>query len=405
MDLFEVKNKSEKDYSDSIFSREELLIYLGKIKCKNIPSEINNVDNDLDIEKIKTAIEINDLRLNQPFGKSDFTGFIGENLSDEVKENLNEFSSKEYSISQLETYAKCPYKYFAERILNLEPMKEPSEDIEALEMGSILHSILYSFYKKIRSDGITLQHCSEEEFNRAEKLIFQIAEDIIDKANFRSPLTFYEKEKILGINGDKKNSILYKFLKYEKENPDGFIPQYFEFSFGNIDDDNKELYPVKIIKVGDVSVRGKIDRIDIDNGNKYFKIVDYKLSGKKPTSNELLDGLSLQLPLYLFAAKEMIKAQIESELEPAGAEIYSLKFKEEEFGKKLISQIHLAKNTTTEKLIDANKEMIDICLSAIKKYVKEIVEGKFNLSTLSDRENKICRFCSFRPICRIQEVS
>ncbi len=402
-DLFEIKIKSEKDFSNSIFSKEELLVYLGK--NKNIQPEIIKADIELDLESIKNSIEINDQRINEPFGKSDFTGFIRDNLSDEAKEKLNEFKSKEYSISQLETYAKCPFKYLAERILSLEPMKEPTEDIEALEMGSILHNILYSFYKKIRDDGIVLSEANDEKFTYAENLIFEIASDIIDKANFRSPLTFYEKEKILGINGNKKNSILYKFLQYEKENSDGYIPQYFEFGFGNIDDDNKELYSIKKIKVGDVSVRGKIDRIDIDKENKNFKVIDYKLSGKKITASDLTQGIFLQLPLYLFAAREMIKAQIEKDLEPAGAEIYSLKFSDEEFGKKIISQIYLRKNISTEKLIEANKEMIDICLSAISKYVNEIVDGKFNLSTLSDREKKVCGNCNFRPICRIQEIN
>ncbi|MCL5028703.1 MAG: PD-(D/E)XK nuclease family protein [Bacteroidetes bacterium] len=404
-ELFDVTVKNEKDYSDSIYSKEELLIYLGQTKCGNISEELSEADEGIDLSEIKKAIEVNELRLSQPFGKSEYTGYIGENLSNETKEKLNEFESKEYSISQLETYAKCPYKYLAERILKLEPMKEPTEDIEALEMGSILHDILFSFYKKIRSEGIVLSKASDDQFKYAEKLIFDIAGDIIDKANFNSPLTFYEKEKILGINGDRKNSILHKFLTYERENADGYIPQYFEFGFGNISDDNEELSSTKKMQVGSVSVRGKIDRIDIDSDNKNFKVVDYKLSGKKPTSLDLIEGLSLQLPLYLFAAKEMIKAQLDKELEPAGSEIYSLKFDNKEFGKKIISQLAVRKNMSSEKLIEANNELIEICLSAIKKYVKEIAEGKFNLSTLKDRENKICRYCSFRPICRIQEVN
>ena len=82
-----------------------------------------------------------------------------------------------------------------------------------------------------------------------------------------------------------------------------------------------------------MKIRGKIDRIDIDEKEKTFEVVDYKLSGKKPKRDELDEGLSLQLPLYMYAAKELINAQLKRILNPDIPKIYSLKFKEGEFGK------------------------------------------------------------------------
>ena len=38
---------------------------------------------------------------------------------------------------------------------------------------------------------------------------------------------FYEKEKLLGINDKKENSLLYKFLLEEGKPNDGFIPRIF----------------------------------------------------------------------------------------------------------------------------------------------------------------------------------
>lgn len=62
-------------------------------------------------------------------------------------------------------------------------------------------------------------------------------------------------------------------------------------------------------------------------------MIDYKLGGK-PTSEDLSTGISLQLPLYLFAAKELIKRELFDNYEPAGAQIFSLKFNVNDFGKK-----------------------------------------------------------------------
>ena len=403
--LFSFKTKTEKDYSNMISSKEELLIELGKNKGKEITGDLDLLEYGIDMGEIKKSIDISQLRQNNPFGESEYTGFIKDHLTEEGKEELDVFEMKEFSISQLETYAKCPYKYFAERVLNLKPAKEPTEDIEALEMGSLLHKILYKFYKSINQEKIILNKADESNFKYAESLLFKTAEEVIEEAHFNSPLTFYEKEKILGINGDRQNSILYKFLINEKENNGDFVPSFFELGFGNININKKELLNVQKIKVDNISVRGKIDRIDLDEQNRRYKVIDYKLSGKKPSLIDLSEGLSLQLPLYMYAAKEMIKAQLNKDLEPEGAEIYSLKFDDKDFGKKLIGLFNQRSKLDDKKLMESNIELINICRETVKKYVSEIASGKFNLSTLNDRENKVCRFCNFRPVCRIQEIN
>jgi ATP-dependent helicase/DNAse subunit B len=107
--------------------------------------------------------------------------------------------------------------------------------------------------------------------------------------------------------------------------------------------------------------------------------------------------------LYLYAAKELIKSQLNKNYEPFGAEIYSLKFNQKDFGSKLVG-IGRAKNDK-DKMVLLAEEMIKICIESISKYVEEISSGKFNLSQLEDRENKVCKYCNFRSICRIQEVN
>ena len=402
--LFSLKIKEAVDYSDYLYNKEELLIHIGKNISDEEPVKYDEDKLGISLDELKHSVEVNMLRINSPFGNSEYTGSIRNALSSGAEKNLNEFKEKQFSISQLETYAKCPYKYFAERVLNLEPVEEPTEDIEALEMGSLLHNILFKFYKEISSKGIVLSKAEGAEFAFAEKLIFDIAEKEIEEANFNSPLTFYEKEKILGINGVRKNSLLFKFLIEENKNESGYIPRFFEFGFGRIEDENEEHLQSQNIKVGEVYVRGKIDRIDLSNEKGMYKVIDYKLSGSQPTKNDLTSGISLQLPLYLFAAKEMLKAQFQNNFSPVSAEIYSLKFDENDFGMHRVSQYTVRQNTPEEKLIEYNEELVAICLETIEKYVKSITEGKFNLSTLKDRENKVCRFCSFRSICRIQET-
>ena len=406
LNTFDVTVKSEKNYSDKIFSKEEFLEYVGtlseeQLKEISIPEEISVTK-----ESLINALKVDKLRKEKPFEESVFTGFINFNLDKNAEANLNELTDKEYSVTELETYAKCPFKYFAERVLNLTLPDEPTEDLEAIELGSILHSILYEFYLQITNEGTKIKGCSDSDFKKLTKLIFEIAEKKFSKLNLNSPSAVFESEKVLGIEGKKENSILYKFLVEERNSEDGFVPSFFEFGFGKVKKEKKEDIKAKEVKVGDVNLRGKIDRIDIDNENDLVKVIDYKLSGSSASIKDYEEGLALQLPVYLFVAKQLIGAQLEKDFYAAPPEIYSLKYSEKDFGKKIAGiKKPRGKNVDENAMNDAAEELMKIGIESVQKYVKEISAGKFNLSTLSDRENKICRFCSFRSICRIQEVS
>lgn len=394
---------SSEDFTNKIYSKEEFLIELGKQGAGDL--NVHNKNSDLNLELIENSIKIDKIRKENPFGDFAFNGIIGSEIKKEAKEKLLEYRERQFSYSQLETYAKCPYKYFAERILKIEPNEEPTEEMEFHELGTLLHLILYEFYVNLRNKKINLSGCSNEEFNKAKKLIFEIAEEKISEAHFNSPLTFFEKERILGIDGKKENSVLFKFLLTERENKDEFVPTFFETEFGHFEnerDENASL--LKNLKIGDIKIRGKIDRVELSENRDKFKVVDYKLSGKSPTLINLKEGIALQIPLYLYAAKELIKAQLDKDSKPSAGEIYSLKYKNGEFGKKTVKPFNKRKFDEME-LIKENEKIINECLENVKKYVQQITEGKFNLSTLSNRDNEICRFCGFKSVCRIQEVT
>lgn len=402
--LFDLKKKDETDYENLIFSKEELLKYIGetpleKIDELELPGEI-----DVDLKSIKESIIIDKQRSEDPFGDSPYSGNIKTGLSSELIKKMDELSQRQFSATQLETYAKCPYKYFAERVLNLSTIEEPSEELEALELGSLLHVILYEFYSSLNEKNIQLKGCNDADFKEAAKLLFVIAEQKFNEIHTGSVYSFYEKEKLLGINNKKENSLLYKFLLEERNSDDGFIPEFFELTFGNISDDN---LPASEFKIDDVNLRGKIDRVDINESRDAIKIIDYKLGGTRPSASDLQRGLSLQLPLYLFAAKELINAQQNKDLQPFGTEIYSLKYSSKDFGKKLVGGRNV-KNKETDEFYEKRKneseKMIETCLESIKKYVTAISDGVFHLSDLEDREKKVCNYCNFKAICRISEA-
>ncbi len=408
LNLIKAAEKSESDYTD-IYSRDELLKITGTVGVENITAKFHDIFTDNEIAQINHCVEIDKLRSDLPWAESPFTGHLTEDISDSAREKLNSLKDELYSVSQLEKYAQCPYKYLAENILKLNVREEPTEEFETIEMGTLLHNILYSFYKKMKEEKIILPGCSDEQFQFAFKCLFEIAELRINEVNLKSPLSFLEKEKILGINGKPENSIIYRFLVTERENADGFVPKYFETGFGRIKDEEGRYSDfLENFKAGGVDVRGKIDRIDINESTGSFKVIDYKSGGKKPAKEELESGISLQLPLYLFAAKELIKAQMQKEFNPFLAEIYSLKFNSKDFGRKPVTTLSLRGRKKiseySEQLTEDNLRLIEKCCAAIKGYVENITAGKFNLTTLKNPD-EVCRHCSFRTICRIDEAN
>jgi ATP-dependent helicase/nuclease subunit B len=397
--IFLMKEKSNENYSQLVQSKAELLKLFPHFSLENMTEDLSKYG--IDVTIFKSDLNIDMIRQKDVFTDSPYTGSILSELSEEAKSSLAEQKERQYSASQLEEYAKCPFQYFLKRILKLEAVEEPTEELEAFELGSIVHSILYEFYQTINEKNIILSNCNEETFQIAVKTIFSVAESKIDKLRLSSSLIFFERERILGIAGNKKNSILYKFLEEERKEKDGFKPKYFELEFGKFD--NLETDDHNEVLVGNVKVRGKIDRIDTDEDRNYFKVIDYKLGGKRPSKKDIETGISLQLPLYVYASKKIIEAEHNKNFDPAAAIIYSLRMGKNEFGEKKI-YLGNSKNPKEEELIKLNEELINICNEFIPTYIEKITQGKFNLSQLEDRENKVCRFCDFKSICRIQEA-
>lgn len=397
--LFKCEIKEAKDLEIFIYNKSELLKKLDILR-KQLP-DISFADYNISVDLIDHSINVDKNRIENLKIESEYTGYISNDLSDEAVNKLKEQSNKQYSASQLEEYAKCPFQYFLKRILMLETIEEPTEELESFELGSIIHSILYEFYKTIRQKEIVIKGCDQKTFDKAEKLLFAIAEKKIERLHLKTDAIFYDLEKIFGIAGNNQNSILYKFLEEEQQNDDGYLPSYFELEFGEFGkNDSKK----RTLQVGDVKVRGKIDRIDIQSDQNRIKVIDYKLGGKKPAIDELSSGISLQLPLYLYASKKLLEAEINKDVLPFEAIIYSLKLGKENFGPKSVRLSGANKKLSEEKLIEDNEELIRVCEEAVNKYVKNITEGKFNLSELENRENKVCRFCDFISICRVQDI-
>jgi ATP-dependent helicase/nuclease subunit B len=391
------------DYKKFIFCEDDLQLNYSSIKkSPHAESLVNSSNIKFNINEIDKRIEIEKSRLSSDSTYEEYKGILKTDESEYLKKLFNTIPDKEFSASELETYAKCPYKYFLERIIKIQASEEPSEEIEAIELGSLLHSILYDFYSKIFAEGIKLKGCSEKTFHDSENILFKLAEKRLASFSNITSSSFFDIEKILGINGDRRQSILYKFLVFERNDEDALNPEFFEVSFGRV----KKLETDLRLSTGDsvelegVKLKGKIDRIDVDDSKNLFAVTDYKLGYSIPNKSDLEGGISIQLPFYMLCAQSLLKDFYTKDLKPAFMNIFSLKYNDGNFGK---TKLKFGRSKDFD-FVEFNKSIMSAATENIKKFVLSISNGKFPLSSLENRKLKVCAYCDFKTQCRIDAI-
>ena len=236
-------------------------------------------------------------------------------LQAHVAELLGE--SRVWSPTQLESYAKCPWAYFSGRLLRLDRLEDPDEEMDAATRGALLHDALSRFFTHAAARGHTpvLLRAADEAW--ALELAEQALDETLEAARGRKWLG---SELLLGPKRLELRRILLGYLRWEMELNDSLYGEgkgskpkrvrtgvrAHEEPLGEIDFERDGLR---------LRFRGFVDRVEIGVDDRvdatgYVAAVDYKTTvyscpgGGKGAAWE--DGVVLQVPLYAWAlAKKM----------------------------------------------------------------------------------------------------
>jgi ATP-dependent helicase/nuclease subunit B len=397
----------------TIYSEEELLIRIGRNSGVGIryPLEIKLKESILTtIQHIFHTIEIEKGRLKKD-EKLEYKGLIFNKLKPAALKNLESLKQKTYSISQLEKYAGCPFKYFVDQILYLNIVKELEEGITALEKGTILHEVLFKFYIDRRSEGLPpLFDCSEIEFQQAVENLIALTQEKLNTLPESDLFTFLVKELLLGTPTTR--GIIHEFLDNERNRKLEVKPSYFEVPIGKRiggrQNTDNILFSEEVVQVVKVKIRGKVDRIDVSNN--HFTVIDYKTGSDIPTIDDIRSGLSLQLPIYLYVIELLISKKLQMQLSPAAGLYYILKSSiDEQFGlsNKELDGVGFNLNKKRKGFVDNDVQLRKIINESIKfvnEYVEAISRGAFPVAT-EENMIKACKYCEFDKICRKQTLT
>lgn len=236
-----------------------------------------------------------------------------------VKKIAAEFGPQRIlSPTALEDYVACPFKFYLGRVLNLQPLLDPEEEIEHTQRGTVLHRAMARFHGKLHAAGV---HGPAPE--TAEQLSAKLTTAIEEQARrCSSPAT----QTLWRLEGRRLLRSAARYADHwqqhrQKWQEHGVTPRpaRFEAAFGLPEPDSAEAL---VIRVGEIEVRigGRIDRIDqaeLADGGTAFWVIDYKTgAGGKYTAAGLTSYQRLQLSLYALAAERVLFA--ETGARPAG---------------------------------------------------------------------------------------
>lgn len=194
-----------------------------------------------------------------------------------------------WSVSRLESYLGCPQRYFIEAWLGLEAHQPPDWDVDAAQLGSLLHAILEDAYQQAADPA-------------SPESVLAVLPEVADAAFAEAPARYGFRPSQLWLQ--QRGELLDRLQETVvglAELEGGWQPLRFEQAFGF------RGAPPLALPIGERLVRlhGFIDRIDVNDAGE-LRVIDYKTGSSHLAARDLIEGRRLQLAVYALAARDAL---------------------------------------------------------------------------------------------------
>jgi RecB family exonuclease/inactivated superfamily I helicase len=189
-----------------------------------------------------------------------------------------------YSLSALERYQDCPFKFFASDVLRLEEVPEDESTLSPRARGRFIHEVFQRFFEAWDARGVGA--ITADSLDEARALMADVAEPLLarlpdadaalERARlFGSAISTGSVDVVFEREASNAAIVLSRRLEHRFEG---------EFTLGSPDGRR-------------VPLKGVADRIDLLDGNR-LRVIDYK-TGSAPNVKR-----ALQVPIYALSAQE-----------------------------------------------------------------------------------------------------
>lgn len=331
-------------------------------------------------------------------------------------ENININKEGMYTtISRLQQYKACHYSYFLTYMLKLNEKPEPK--LRSLDIGTIVHDIIEKVCVDMKGDNVTFKSADNKYF---EQKIDTYLNEYIEQLGTRfSQLSYRELYSVKRL----KNALLLCFEMIKKQICDSkFVPIGYEIKF---DDNNIGCIEIKLDDGNILKITGKIDRADqySTDGTNFIRIIDYKTGTKTFNLTDVVNGLDIQLLVYLCSLVESDKSN-----SYGGAFFFNLDdvmitsdydMSDGDIAKKVDSALKLKgivadseevlnafdaltlKNNKNKGTFDQFKMMSKYLKKLIADLWMEITNGNIVPNPYKHGTKTPCNYCPYSSVCRI----
>jgi ATP-dependent helicase/DNAse subunit B len=227
----------------------------------------------------------------------------------------------EFSATQLELYAACPFRFFAQHVLGLKELESPETETNVQQRGIVVHEVLAKLHREMIALESRLQAAPAEAGTPTD--IGRKFRELLHEALWRRPAATELQaalreieERVLAEWGASyaEQWQAYQLAAQEKWSVPP-MPTHLEIGFGHpggssAETEHETITPSLVIGDGVDAIRigGRIDRIDVGEvaGQRSFSVIDYKTGkAKAATLTDITAGHNLQLALYALAVERL----------------------------------------------------------------------------------------------------
>jgi len=221
-------------------------------------------------------------------------------------------AARSYSPSSLQHFAACPYRFLVHAIHQLRPREEKAalEQMDPLTRGALFHETQFRLFRELQSNQLLPMRPPDI------ARILQIADGVLDRVaaenaeKLAPAILRVWRSEIEGLRSDLRG-----WIQQVAAADDGWLPAYFEFSFGLSADASRDPHSTgaeAVIESG-VRLRGAIDLVEKHPTRGTLRITDHK-TGKPPQElpKYIGSGALLQPLAYALAAESLLGAPVES---------------------------------------------------------------------------------------------
>jgi CRISPR/Cas system-associated exonuclease Cas4 (RecB family) len=219
-------------------------------------------------------------------------------------------TARPYSVSALQNYAYCPYRFLLSAMYHLAPLDEPEplQQMDPLTRGRLFHEVLAEFFRALEQR--TMPIATESMDAVIEILDTTLTRVADDYAELLAPaVDRVWQDEIASIRTD------FHIWARELAGSTGWEPWRFEFGFGLSEspgrDPNSRREPVTID--GRYILRGAVDLVERKSGTSILRVTDHKTSKNRSARGSIIGhGEQLQPVIYSLAVEAATGCTVES---------------------------------------------------------------------------------------------